>query len=122
MSCCLIVLFCSYCCLVVVVLFGWVIFACVAPTPTPNPNPNTRHSALATDKAKADIERVEYDLHQASKKGLQQIEKLEWQVITEVEERLRVEGLIGQERRDMSVIKRDTDKQTRQLSIDRAQL
>ncbi len=72
--------------------------------------------------AKAALARVEYDLHQTNKKGLLQIERLEGQVITEVQERIRVEGEMLLERRDMSIKIRETDKQTRQLSIDRAQL
>ena len=63
---------------------------------------------------------MEYDLYQTNKKGLQQIEILEGQVISEVEERIRVEGEIVLKRRDMILKKRDTEKQTRQLSLDRA--
>jgi hypothetical protein len=81
-----------------------------------------REHDLATERAKAALARVEYNLHQTNKKGLIQIERLEEQVITEVQERIRVEGEMVQERRDMSFKKRETDKQTRQVSIDLAQL
>jgi hypothetical protein len=110
--------------------------------PNPNPNPKVwlqeatdrnvvekqiskkiiRVKSLEAEAAEATAERAKYELTLLEKKANKKRQQLEKEVLKEVSERERVELLMGEQKRSLATLQRDTSKHQRQLDLDRADL
>ncbi len=81
-----------------------------------------RVKSLEAEAAVANAERATYELIQSEKKAYLKRQQLEKEVVNNVTERERVEGLVGEQIRELAALQRDNSKQQRQLDIERADL